>query len=313
MLAALATDFSALDGVAVDVMRDARYRDFQLPACAIHEVANDDEEGLLLSQLAAAADWTLIVAPEFDGHLHARCQWVEQAGGRLLGPNSRLVALASDKQHVAEHLTACGVPVPAGMVLAPFAPLPADFDYPAILKPRDGAGSLGIERIDSPEQNRRNGAAAARLERFCPGRAASVAVLCGPRAIIPLQPCWQLLKDDRTFAYTGGAIPIPSACARRAIELAMRAIHSLDNPLGYLGVDLVLGDDSGGAHDVVIEINPRITTSYVGLRALCQQNLAACMLAIAGGHESELSWRAGSIQFGASGEIRRGFREGGES
>ena len=39
----------------------------------------------------------------------------------------------------------------------------------------------------------------------------------------------------------------------------------------------MLGDDPAGADDVVIEINPRLTTSYLGLRRLARDNLAdAC-------------------------------------
>jgi predicted ATP-grasp superfamily ATP-dependent carboligase len=41
----------------------------------------------------------------------------------------------------------------------------------------------------------------------------------------------------------------------------------LPQPLGYLGVDLILGEDGNGAVDCVVEINPRLTTSYVGLQA----------------------------------------------
>jgi predicted ATP-grasp superfamily ATP-dependent carboligase len=55
-------------------------------------------------------------------------------------------------------------------------------------------------------------------------------------------------------------------------------VATLPTPLGYLGVDLVLGDDPSGADDRVIEINPRLTTSYVGLRAAALCNLAEAML-----------------------------------
>ena len=47
---------------------------------------------------------------------------------------------------------------------------------------------------------------------------------------------------------------------------------------GYVGVDVVLGNDG---RDWAIEINPRLTTSYVGLRALAGFNLAEAMLAVA--------------------------------
>ena len=51
---------------------------------------------------------------------------------------------------------------------------------------------------------------------------------------------------------------------------------------GFVGVDLILGADAEGREDLAIEINPRLTTSYVGLRALLHGNLAGLMLRHAG-------------------------------
>ncbi len=42
---------------------------------------------------------------------------------------------------------------------------------------------------------------------------------------------------------------------------------------GFVGLDLLLGDRP--SEDCVIEINPRLTTSYVGLRRMIHGNLAA--------------------------------------
>jgi predicted ATP-grasp superfamily ATP-dependent carboligase len=58
-------------------------------------------------------------------------------------------------------------------------------------------------------------------------------------------------------------------------DQAVRAILGLQ---GYVGVDLILGKGEDGALDQVIEINPRVTTSYVGLRALAKTNLAKAMM-----------------------------------
>ena len=41
----------------------------------------------------------------------------------------------------------------------------------------------------------------------------------------------------------------------------------------------------------VIEINPRLTTSYVGLRALASCNLAAALLNVVAGQKPRLTWR----------------------
>ncbi len=300
MLTAVAADFAA-EGIALDVLRDARGPEVSLPGCAIYEISSAADEQQTLRRLAAEADWTLLIAPEFQGHLLTRCRAVEAAGGRLLGPSSELVALATDKHALCEHLSRHDINVPRGVALDHFEPLPSDFHYPAVLKPRDGAGSLGVERVESWSVARRNGPSPARLEAFCPGQPASVAVLCGPEISVTLPPCFQSLGGESGFSYLGGSLPIPDELAARATDLAQRAVASLPRPLGYLGVDLVLGDEPSGAADVVIEINPRLTTSYIGLRGLFAGNLAVAMLAIASGQSPGLCWKPGPITFETSG------------
>jgi tyramine---L-glutamate ligase len=296
---ALAADFAAVEGTDVDVLHDARYGEIQLPGVTVHSVDNADAESHAIERLAAEADWTVLIAPEFEGHLLARTLAVERAGGRLLGPSSRVVALCADKHATAGHLAAHGIRVPRGIALEPGAALPADFAYPAVLKPRDGAGSLGIEWIAKLPAGRTVGNDAARLEAFCPGMAVSVACLCGPGEVLPLEPCGQRLAED--FRYLGGWLPLESCLADRARRLAARAVGSLPRGVGYLGVDLVLGDDPSGEGDVAIEINPRLTTSYVGLRALSGVNLAATTIAVAQGREVRLCWELGGIHFNSSG------------
>ncbi|HEV3023244.1 MAG TPA: ATP-grasp domain-containing protein [Pirellulales bacterium] len=275
MLGALAADFVALGGVSVEVLQDSRWGQFAPAGCTVHRVSSTVEEQELLRRVSAACDWTVLIAPEFDGLLHARTVAVERSGGRLLSPGSALVGLATDKHATAEHLSRHGVRVPRGVALAPYSPLPSDFGYPAVLKPRDGAGSQGIELIAAPAADRVIGRSACRLEQLCVGTPASVALLCGVDQRVSLPPCRQTLRSDGDFTYLGGALPLEPGLARRATRLAAQAVQCLPRPFGYLGVDVVLGHDPDGAEDYAIEVNPRITTSYVGLRALAAENLAA--------------------------------------
>ena len=70
---------------------------------------------------------------------------------------------------------------------------------------------------------------------------------------------------------------------------------------GYVGVDVVLGDDR---RDWAIEINPRLTTSYVGLRALARFNLAEAMLAaVRGDPLPRLDWSPGPTEFTPHGRV----------
>jgi predicted ATP-grasp superfamily ATP-dependent carboligase len=305
MIRALTVDFAQIDGVEVVALRDRRQSDLRLPDCRIVEVGDADEERTAIATWAARADWTVLIAPEFDGILFDRCRQVEKAAGRLLSPNTAFVQLASDKHRASLTLAEAGISVPHAILLNSGEPLPTSFPYPAIIKPLDGAGSLGVQLIpnDRADFDRSDLGNLARLERFCPGIAASVAVLCGPGQTIPLPACRQWLSDDGRFQYLGGQLPLPESFSQRAQQLAVSAVRALPHTIGYVGVDLVLGDTVDGTQDVVIEVNPRLTTSYVGLRKLSQVNLAQAMLDIAQGKNFTLSFSPHPLKFSADGTV----------
>jgi predicted ATP-grasp superfamily ATP-dependent carboligase len=83
------------------------------------------------------------------------------------------------------------------------------------------------------------------------------------------------------------------------VSLGMRALHCFPVLLGYVGVDAVLGMAVDGSGDRAIEINPRMTTSYVGLRALTDDNLVAASLVVADWGMPNVRWRTGSVTFSA--------------
>lgn len=310
MVEAVAADFAAIDGVTVHLLRDTRFELTPEADCQVRDVVGAEAERQTFLELAADADWTLVIAPEFDGLLADRCGWVDEAGGRRLGPGPKTVAVASDKTRTAKHLAASSIPVPNGRTVEAGSALPPDFEFPAVLKPRDGAGSTNTHLIANAEQADTFGLITfdGRLEPVCDGLATSVAVLCGPEKQSPLTPCAQRITDDGRFTYLGGSLPVPDDLAQRATRLALAAIATLPDPFGYIGIDLILGRSV--ADDVVLEINPRLTTSYVGLRAAACGNLALAMLAVAAGrspgrlynNEPDAATRA--VEFDADGTVR---------
>jgi tyramine---L-glutamate ligase len=312
MISALAADALAIPGVELWLMWDARLALPELPAECIHVVADRASAEHCFAHLAAEAEGTILIAPESDLILAERAERVQEVNGTLLSASEELIVLCSDKQLTAEHLEEAGIAVPHGVRIFPGANLPRDFIFPAVLKPILGCGSQDVHFLaELPAGNPL--LVAARLEVFCPGQAASVAVLCGtenstersrPR-LLPLPACRQLLAEDGTFAYQGGSLPLPAELAQRAESLALRAVASLPRPLGYIGVDLVLGAAADGSQDVVIEVNPRLTTSYVGLRQATDDNLLAAWLQFARGEEASLKFSAAPIQFWADGQVQK--------
>lgn len=305
MIMALTADFAALPETEIHVVVDQR-SPVQLPRCQIHAVDSRRGELQLLEKLCQEVDWTILIAPDF--YLY-KTRLVELAGGQVLGPSSKVGRLAADKQRTAEHLAANGVKVPTGRSFRSVMELVSGWStFPAVVKPKLGTGSEGVRlvhNLDEVDQWKIDYKPfGCRIEEFRPGMAASVAFLCGPAGRFTLPPCRQRLSDDGQFRYLGGSLPLVPELAHRATALASRAVGTLPDPVGYLGVDLVLGDAADGSDDVVIEINPRLTTSYVGLRALSQANLAAAMLDVACGRTPRLSFADCQLEFDSDGTIR---------
>jgi tyramine---L-glutamate ligase len=246
-------------------------------------------------RLAAEAEYTLVIAPECGGRLEALCRRVLDVGGRLVGPSPDAVRLTADKLELFDHWQRHGVTTPStwGQV-SDLSGLDRSESCPHVLKPRDGAGSQATRLSHLPAELWPGPMIA---QEYVEGFPASVACLIGPAGVFPLVPCEQRLSDDGRFHYLGGRLPIAPDLAARAMAIAVAAVGCVPGLNGYVGVDVVLGDDG---RDWAIEINPRLTTSYVGLRRLAVGNLFAAMLEVVGGGTPAIAWRSEVIDFSPS-------------
>ena len=148
--------------------------------------------------------------------------------------------------------------------------MPDDDGEPWVVKPIDGAGCEATRLSGEP------GPGLLR-QRWVDGEHVSVSFLIHADTILALPAGQQKIEiaPDRSVRYRGGVIPLPPDQTRRATALATRAVACVPGLRGYVGVDLVLGRDG---RDVALEINPRLTMSYLGLSRLCRGNLAQAML-----------------------------------
>ena len=312
MLSALVEDLTSIEHVDVAVMLDRRLS-VEMPSCVeITRVVDRQSERETFTQLATGCDATILIAPEFDGILLERAEAVMRTGGKLLSPSPDVIRITADKQHTADVLASSGIQVSQGRAIKSGEPLPLDDSYPAVIKPADGAGSQDVAYLTSPDDLARFARTQERfeekrwrLERFCAGMPVSCAVLCGGAHSVSLRACTQQFEKANTFSYSGGVTHLTDELNERAQRLAERAVAALPRAVGYVGVDMVLGDAADGSKDVVIEINPRLTTSYVGLREIAETNLAEAMLDVANGDEPEICWGYGSVEFRCDGTIVR--------
>lgn len=246
-----------------------------------------------LAREAARADRTIVVAPETDGLLAERVALVRRHGGRVVAGDDRFIALAADKQATIQVLADRGIPVPAGGVLGPGLPLPDGFRMPAVAKARSSCGGEGLAIVaradDLPAAPFER-----RVEAFVSGTPVGVSCLCGPGLVLPLPPVRQRFATDGTRRFLGGDFSLAGPAAERAVVLARLAVTALavrgGEPRGWVGVDMILGGREDGLDDRVLEVNPRLTTSFVGLRRWSSGNLLSALLTVADGERPADGW-----------------------
>lgn len=213
------------------------------------------------------------VAPETRGTLARLVRTAERCGDGVVGTTAPGVRRAARRLALLRRLERAGVPVPESL------PAPAErdalraleeLDAPVVVKPGRGAGGAGTRRVNAPADVAAARAAAVSVEpglaplvqRFEPGTAASVTLIAEESRIRPLALNRQIVRFTPDARYEGGVTPLRHPDATRALRTASDAVRACGGLRGLVGVDLVLGSDG----PLVLEVNPRLTTSYLGLR-----------------------------------------------
>ena len=306
MWSAIGADLLRIPNTHVVSTLDARLAASQTTAPGDYDircevVRDSNEEQRLFHRLAEQSDFTLLIAPETDNHLLSRTRKLQNTSHRLLNPNAAFISITANKTALADTLAAANIRTPPGKRVRANETMPRDFPLPAVLKVNDGAGSMcrilnAYPSITSPR--------VMRVEQFVEGLNCSMSFLCGgaERPIAcPLME--QILSADEKLEYLGGRRILDSKLEKRAADLGKRALAALPATTGYVGIDFILGKDNAGADDYVIEVNPRLTTSYVGLRRISNTNLGGAMIQIAQGAPPDVSFSEDAVHFLRDGTI----------
>jgi predicted ATP-grasp superfamily ATP-dependent carboligase len=319
MLTALVADLAVLPGHEIVATSDPRYR-LTVPSSV--EIVTLRRSVLLpfpryLDSLLARVDAAWLIAPETDRCLERLAARVERKGIALLGSGAAAIRVASDKARLAHILSRKNVPYPRTRSLAFNSPehawtsrlktSVAAVGYPVVAKPRRGAGCESVWLVRNARELQKAvqafratiGAERLVVQEYVSGLAASVSLLADGRRAVALAVNAQCVRAGRPFAYQGGSTPLDHPLARQAASAAERACEAVPGLRGYIGVDVMLSD----AGVVVIEINPRLTTAYLGVRQAVRENVAELALTACGGRLPTPPLLRRSIRFSSDGRI----------
>lgn len=272
MRRALAADFAAAGNVRVLMTLDDRDDDEPGPWETVR--VHRGREIATLQRLADEVDDVVLVAPETDDLLAQRSALLAGGKARHLGSSTAAIGTTSDKLTLARHLAREGIATPESEPVFTAGDLPDLLPYPLVLKPIDGAGAIDTFLLTGPD-DRPEGAfrhLPALVQPYVPGDAMSASFLVDATGTPHLVAVARQLVEvfDGRFAYLGGTVP---AGSRALADEARRAVAGVPGLRGWVGVDFIVRESDG--RSIVLEINPRATTSFVGIVRLLPPGMLA--------------------------------------
>ena len=294
MLRGLTEDFKA-SGYEVTVLLDARIAALHPPlnADCIVKIAGQEEADSSMDTAAKDADAVYVVAPEYNHVLKSIVEGIEARGPLSLNVQSLAIDRAADKSSLGVRAKSLGLNFPktktCSVIDVPenVAELIDDeLGFPVVIKPSKGASCCGLSVVKTHKDVA--GALAkvrsestgdqAYIQEYVGGVPVSVSLVCTGAEALPVSLNLQeiiLAGPNAVSSYDGGTIPFKHPLGVEAFSSAKSLVESFEGGLhGYVGVDFVLSEDKA----TVIEVNPRLTTSYVGLRRVARFNVAQSIL-----------------------------------
>ncbi len=277
-----------------ELMRDALLRDLsQLPyqisttvdaRLARPEFCDDcagiyahDNAWEIWQQQIRQADAVWLIAPETDGLLKKLTQLAVLQGKPVLGCGIAGLEMASQKLATCLALAKAQIHTIAGYTIENWPGIDGQW----VVKPNDGAGcadTLYIEKADAvvdwiAHNHRIHNHV---IQPYQHGVAASISCVMhqGRAYVLSCNKQWISIENN-VFHYAGSQVNGMQHLWDHFELLAQKIAESEMDLNGYIGIDVIVKADDA---IVVVEINPRLTTSYAGLAQATGQNPAQLVI-----------------------------------
>lgn len=290
MLSGLTADFKNF-GHNVTIMLDYRVAKFNPFIKADRKIIVNSNPEQIFQESLQDVEAAYVIAPESNRILQLIVKNIENSGLLSLNCHSESIAQTSSKAAMFEHVKRIGLNVPETLFfetinLAELKRTSSSaLSFPIIIKPADGAGCNGLSVVRNPQQlsiainkiRNEDNTTPILAQTLVEGISASVCLISNGDEAIPISLNRQfvnLASPDSLSSYIGGAVPFDSSLRDEAFLAAKQVVESINGLRGYVGVDLILSDNKV----FVIEINPRLTSSYIGLRRVTNINVSQAIL-----------------------------------
>jgi len=269
---AVLQDLNQLLGISTLCTYDSR---LPKPPHAHQAVMAGHDVWALWKQCIAEADAVLPIAPETGNVLLALTDAIQARDKTLIGCSAEGVALASSKLATYSVLQSAGVDAVSTYETASF---PAHQFERCVVKPDDGAGCSDAQVLSRDEFNEWciNHKAGYVAQPYLEGVPASLSMLCnqGQAWLLSCNRQKVTVVSSGAFVYQGSVLNGVGECWHEFAQLAKAVAQAIPSLTGYIGVDVIIHKNGIS----VLEINPRLTTSYVSLHKAMGCNPAELLL-----------------------------------
>lgn len=223
-----------------------------------------------IARLAPQCDYGLVIAPDelLSGFTHTL-----ELATHNIGSDSTSIAVCASKRLTSKILAGIGIAVPAEV--------PVDYPGRRVIKPIRGAGAVGVRIAQAGEVP---GNAEMAVE-YLQGEHYSVSIVgsrvvgeaCGfysglPPVFLTINRQHIEVDTNGVFTYHGGETPVHPEREDEIIEVAKKTIERLGCQ-GYVGIDVIVGEKIW-----VVDVNPRPTTSLIGIVRVIEEEIADILL-----------------------------------
>lgn len=277
MLTSVLQDIQALGITDIVTTLDQKLN-LNLPGIQVIPIADQENIYAVWNSCMQAADSVLIIAPESDDILYKLIYMAEQSNCQILGSASHSIKTASSKLATTELLTNKQIPCLETIPLD-HSKIPQSHSG-WIVKPDDGIGGehCYFYADKNALKRHKNNNKKYIVQKYLQGTSASLSIACH-QGTARLLACNQQIVD-----FSHGTCMLKKIIVNglsqhwQLFDILSQRIADADHGLsGYIGIDIIMH----GSEISVLEINPRLTTSYVGIKKSIDYNPMRLMLHIA--------------------------------
>ncbi len=243
-----------------------------------------------IERLAPSCEMGLVIAPD---HLLTRYTMLLEQYTHNLGCGFMVTALCANKVKTQRILAGHGIPVPGDPGAGQ-----------CVIKPVSGCGAQGVRLSETAPKEGEF------AERYIEGEHFSVSIIpnrvigeaClyfkgNPPLVLAVNRQDIRMGTDGAFSYLGGVTPVHPSREDEIISTAIRVAEVLGCQ-GYCGIDVVVADKV-----YVVDVNPRITTSLVGIASCMKEEIADLLIAASHGDGGTQVHLSGQVRFDTNGQV----------